>query len=70
MKSRYKRKAWYLDENVLIEGITDKRGFHSNYGIECGFGTQVFSKKSIGKEVFYDLEEAFKACGNIEVVAC
>lgn len=69
MRSRYKRMAWYLDEDVLIEGVTDKRGFHPNYGIECGFGTQGFAKRDIGKVIFYNLEEAFKVCGNIEVVS-
>lgn len=69
MKNRYIRRAWYLDEDVLIEGVTDKRGFHPNYGIECGFSNQCFSKKDIGKIIFYQLEEAFKICGKIEVIS-
>lgn len=69
MKSRYQRKAWYLDEDVLIEGYTDKRGFHPNYGVECGFGTQLFSKKDIGKVIFYNSEDAINKYGNIDVVA-
>lgn len=69
MKSRYKRKAWYLDEDVLLEGYTDKHGFHPNSGIECGFGTQKFSKKDIGKVIFYNLGKAIKVCGYVEVVS-
>lgn len=67
MKSRYKRKAWYLDENILLEGYTDKRGFHPNRDIQCGFGSQGFGVKSIGKEIFYSLDEAIKVCGEIEI---
>lgn len=69
MKNRYIRKAWYLDEDVLIEGFTDKRGFHPNYGVECGFGTQIFSKRDIGIVIFYMLEEAYKVCGDVEVIS-
>lgn len=68
MKSRYKRKAWYLDEDILIEGHTDKRGFHPMHGIQCGFGLVIFTKKMIGKEIFFDLEDARKVLGNVDVV--
>jgi hypothetical protein len=34
MRSRYKRRAWYLDDHILLEGYTDKRGFHPNSGEE------------------------------------
>lgn len=68
MKSRYKRKAWYLDEDVLLEGYTDKRGFHPNKNIQCGFGTQGFNKKMINKEIFYNLNLAFIVCGDVDVV--
>lgn len=68
MKKRYRRKAWYLDEDVLLEGYTDKRGFHPNFGIQCGFGTQKFARKMVGKEIFYNLKEAHRICGNVEVM--
>jgi len=67
MKNRYKRKAWYLDEDVLLEGYTDKRGFHPD-NFACGFGTQGFTKVMIGKEIFFDLDEALRVCGNVEVI--
>ena len=55
MKHLYKRKAWYLDEDILIEGYTDKYGFHPNPGIPCGFDTQKFTKKMIGEKIFYNI---------------
>lgn len=66
MKSRYKRKAWYLDEDILLEGYTDKRGFHPNDG-GSGFSTQGFTKRMIGREIFYNLDEAKKKY-DVEVV--
>lgn len=68
MKSRYKRKAWYLDDGILLEGNVDKRGFHPNQGVGCGFGTQEINKKMIGVEIFFDLDEALRVCGKLEVV--
>lgn len=68
MKNRYKKKAWYLDEDILLEGYTDKRGFHPNKNIGCGFGTQLFNKKMKNKVIFYDLSVAYSVCGKIEVV--
>lgn len=56
MKRLYKRKAWYLDEDILIEGYTDKHGFHPNPGIPCGFDTQKFTKKMIGEKIFYNID--------------
>lgn len=52
MKSKYKREAWLLDDGVLIAGYTDKRGFHPN-DTSCGFTTQKYRKRDIGKTVFY-----------------
>ena len=69
MKNRYKRKAWYLDEDVLIEGCADKRGFHPGYGIPCGFGLVIFTKRMIGKEIFFDLNEALRVCGDVDVAS-
>lgn len=57
MKSRYKRKACYLDADVLIEGYVDKYGFHPNSGVQCGFGTQKFSKRDIGKKIFFSVDD-------------
>lgn len=57
MKSQYKRKAWYLDEDVLLEGYVDKYGFHPNKNIQCGFSVQKIKKRDIGKRVFYNLDD-------------
>lgn len=54
MKNIYKRKAWLLDEDVYIEGYTSKRKFYPNKGIQCGFSYQKFTKKDIGKIIFYE----------------
>lgn len=56
MKSKYKREAWLLDDGVLIAGYTDKRGFHPN-DTSCGFTTQKYRKRDIGKTVFYEYGE-------------
>lgn len=58
MKTNYKRKAWYLDEDVLLEGYVDKYGFHPNKTIQCGFDLQKVSKRDIGKTLFYNLDDA------------
>lgn len=55
MKATYKRRAFLLDEDILIEGYTDKYGFHPNPAIQCEFGIQKFSKKDIGKIIFYNV---------------
>lgn len=60
MKHKYERQAWYLDDGVLIEGVTDKRGFHSN-DLRCGFSTQKLTRRMIGKQVFYSLDAARRA---------
>jgi hypothetical protein len=68
MKNKYKRKAWYFDENVLIKGYADKYGFHPNDGIQCGFDTQKFLKKEIGKVIFYNLNEALEKYNDAKVI--
>ena len=70
MKSIYMRKAWYLDEDILIEGWVDKYGYHPAYGIPCGFSRVKLSKKSmIDKVLFFDLAEAKKTYPNAEVIS-
>ena len=68
MRNKYERKAWYVDEDVVLEGYADKRGFHPNEGIQCGFDTQRFTKRMIGKKVFYDLTTVQRVVGDIEVI--
>ena len=45
MKARYKRKALYNDDGVLLSGYVDKRGFHPNKDLPCGFDLQKINKK-------------------------
>lgn len=59
MKSNYKREAYYLDEDVLLEDSVDKYGFKPNDGIQCGFSRQKVSKKDVGKILFYDSRSAY-----------
>ena len=67
MKKRYRREAYYLDDGVLLHGYRDKRGFHPDPIIQCGFGAQVLNKRSIGKELFFSLEGALKKLGQVEL---
>lgn len=68
MKNLYKRKAWCLDEDVLIAGYVDKYGFHAN-SLALGWNLQKINKKMINKEIFYNLENAKKILGNdVEIV--
>lgn len=59
MKSMYKRKAWLLDEGVLVEGYTAKKRFYPN-DFGCGFSSQKFKKRDIGLIIFYDKKNANK----------
>ena len=69
MKNIYKRKAYLLDEDILIEGYTAKGKFYPNYGVQCGFSYQIIKRKDIGKEIFYSDEQIKKAgLGELEVV--
>lgn len=45
MKSRYKRKALYNDDGVWLSGYVDKRGFHPDKNLQCGFGLQILNNK-------------------------
>ena len=67
MKKRYRREAYYLDDGVLLHGYRDKRGFHPDPIIQCGFGTQGLNKRSIGKELFFSLDGALKKLGQVEL---
>lgn len=52
MKNLYKRKAYLLDDDKVIEGYTDKYGFHPT-DPDCGFTIQKFRKKDINRIIFY-----------------
>lgn len=64
MKKIYKRKAWLLDDGILLEGYVSKRKFVPN-DKGCGFSYQEVKKKDIGDILFYDKEEVLKM--NLEI---
>ena len=60
-------KAWYLDEDVLVEGrVCGDRFFPDTE--KCGFASQRLYKGSVGSEVFFDLDEAFQTVGEAPVI--
>ena len=63
MRNRYKRDAWLLDDDILLHGYVDKRGFHPEKGLPCGFGLQIVNKKSKNKIWFHSLNTAMKKTG-------
>ena len=62
MKSFYQRKAYLVDDGVLLGGYVIKRKFYPNDG-GCGFSYQVIHRKDIGKILFYDMKEAINKTG-------
>ena len=67
MKKRYEREAYYLDDDILLHGYKDKRGFHPDCNIECGFDLQILNKKDIGKTVLYSIGDAISKYGKLEL---
>lgn len=67
MKNRYRRVAYYLDENILLRGIKDKRGFHPAPALSCGFSLQKLRKRDVGKTLFYTLSDALKSVPGLEI---
>jgi len=62
LKNFYERKAWLVDDDVLLGGYVTKRKFYPNDG-GCGFSYQKTHKKDIGKILFYDREVAIYKTG-------
>ena len=62
-----KKTAWYLDEDVLLEGTVIKNRFYADRNI-CGFDIQEFDEDMIDKEIFFDLEKAISVCGEVPVI--
>jgi len=54
MRHVYKRKAWLLDEDILLMGYTTKKKFVPIDKL-CGFSYQRFCKKDINKILFYSV---------------
>ena len=62
-----KKTAWYLDEDVLLEGTVIKNRFYVDRNI-CGFDIQEFDEDMIDKEIFFDLEKAISVCGEVPII--
>ena len=62
-----KQFAWYLDEDILLEGTVIETRFFADQNI-CGFDIQEFDEDMIDKEIFFNLEKAISICGNIPVI--
>ncbi len=65
MKDR--KIAWYLDEDVLLEGTVKRNTFYPNAD-KCGFHAQGFDKDMIDKEIFFDLDKAISVCGDVPII--
>lgn len=59
MKKTYKKKAWLIDEDIILDGYVVKRKFIPN-NKGCGFSYQKINKKDIGKILFYDKQDALR----------
>lgn len=57
MRNYYKRKAWLVDDGILLKGYVINRKFYP-YNGGCGFSYQEIRIKDIGKILFYNKEEA------------
>ena len=62
-----KKTAWYIDEDVLLEGTVIENRFYADRNI-CGFDIQEFDEEMIDKEIFFDLEKAISVCGEVTII--
>lgn len=62
-----KRKAWYLDDGILIEGFVLGNQFYPNTKL-CGFDVQEFDNSRVDREVFFDLQKAIVVFGHLPIV--
>ena len=62
-----KKLAWYLDEDVLLEGTVRKNKFYPDTD-ECGFHVQAFDADMLDTEIFFDLDKARSVCGDLPVI--
>jgi hypothetical protein len=68
-RERCMKKAWYLDEDVLLEGTVERNSFFpEDGGWYCGFSRQDFEPEDVGVTVFFDLAEALARCGDVPVI--
>ena len=64
---KQKKTAWYLDDDVLLEGYVIKNCFYP-YTEQCGFHSQNFTPDMIDKEIFFDPATALSVCGDVPVI--
>lgn len=64
---KHKMVAWYLDEDVLLEGIVVEDRFYPDTTL-CGFRIQEFDADMVGKKIFFDLNQAISVCGEVPIV--
>ncbi len=62
-----KKTAWYLDEDVLLEGTVLENRFYADRNV-CGFDIQEFDENMIDKEIFFDLEKAISVYGEVPII--
>lgn len=55
MKKQYRRKAWYVVDRFIVDGYTDKYGFHVTDTEFEDYKKIVWHGK---KNIFYNFEEA------------
>ena len=68
-RERSMKKAWYLDEDVLLVGTVEGNSFFpEDGGWYCGFSRQDFEPEDVGVTVFFDLTEALAMCGDVPVI--
>lgn len=56
--TKHSKKAWLVDDDVILPGYKDKYGFHPDRGIRCGFDCQKLRKKDKNVIYFTSLEKA------------
>ena len=62
------KKAWYLDEDVLLEGTLEGEWFYPHSMYACGFSAQKIGRDDMGKTLFFDVNSAFAVCGEVPVI--
>jgi len=62
MKNLYKRRAWLVDDGILLTGYVAKCKFYP-YSFGCGFSYQIIRKKDIGNILFFDKQESISKTG-------
>ena len=62
------KKAWYLDEDVLLEGTLEGEWFYPHSMYACGFSAQKIWHDDVGKTIFFDVNSALAVCGEVPII--